>query len=51
MFRIFNNCTVIFSKGKTLKKSKRFFSIIKNMTHYKEDWSYVKIHHDYPDKG
>jgi hypothetical protein len=28
----------------------RFFYSIK-MTNYREDWSWTKIHKDYPDKG
>lgn len=30
---------------------RKIFSTSKKMTHYREDWSYTKLHKDYPDKG
>ncbi len=39
------------NRAKILYQSRNFFTQVKNMQHYREDTSYVKLHQDYPDKG
>lgn len=41
----------LLTKGKLFNQVRNFFAKAKNMQHFREEESFIKLHNNYPDKG